>query len=145
MRRNTHLYPPGFLSKVAEFFQTNSRDGLSVRILDIDRDEDAFGFGLPHSTVINANNNAWAVGITPSMFLRQSIAAQVMFDENMGPGQRWVGGEDTDYLLCCLDKGARHYYSHELFVHHPSPNRVYPLRLLIRRAYLRAGFWLPDG
>jgi len=128
------VYPPGFLRKVAKFFQTNPTDGLSVRILDIDRNEDAFGFSPEHSSVID-EKNAWAVGITPSMFLRQSLAVQIQFDESMGPGQRWAGGEDTDYLLRCLDTGASHYYSHELFIRHPSPDRIYPLRRLIYRAY----------
>ena len=128
------VYPPGLLRQLINFFQFYQADGISLRILDLDEDTDAFGFSLGKSTVIDTHN-AWAVGITPSMFIRQSVATQVAFDENMGPGKRWVGGEDTDYLLRCLDIGTNHYYSHELFIRHPTPTRIYSLGKMLRREY----------
>lgn len=130
------VYPLGFLGKVAHFFQSEKWDGLSVRILDLDRDEDAFGFSEPSSGSIDYSN-AWGVGITPALFFRRSVAERVAFDEAIGPGsgQKWGGGEDTDYLLSCLDSGASHYYERGLFVRHPAPRRIYSVVQLMRREY----------
>ena len=130
------VYPPGFLGKVADFFQSEKWDGLSVRILDLDRDEDAFGFSEPSSGPIDYSN-AWGVGITPALFFRRTVAERVAFDEAIGPGsgQKWGGGEDTDYLLSCLDSGASHYYAHDLFVRHPAPDRIYSV-VQIGRAHV---------
>ncbi|MCG5058946.1 MAG: glycosyltransferase [Limnoraphis sp. WC205] len=129
------LYPPGFLTQVAQFFQKDSTwDGLTVRVMDIDSDQDAFDYSLQTSGKVD-NWTGWSVGIGPSILLRADLAQKVAFDEEMGPGATWVGGEDTDYLLRCLDSGAAIYYSYELFVRHPKPYDIYNSRQLLRREF----------
>lgn len=128
------IYPPGLLAGIAAVFADRAIDGLSVRILGLDRDEDAFGFGPGRSRPID-HDSAWLCGVTPSMFFRRELAEQVAFDERMGPGATWTGGEDTDYLLRCLDRGARHVYRHELFIRHPMPSLSRPLHALIGREF----------
>ena len=128
------LYPPGLLKGIADFFEREPADGLSVRILALDRDEDAFGFGPGRSGAID-HDSAWLCGVTPSLFFRRTLAAQLDFDDTMGPGRTWTGGEDTDYLLRCLDLGARHFYSHELFIRHPMPALSRSLGALIAREF----------
>nr|AEH57197.1 putative glycosyl transferase [Prochloron didemni P1-Palau] len=129
------LYPPHFLTQVADFFQQDSTwDGLTVRVMDIDSDRDALDYSLQTSGKVN-DWTGWSVGMGPSMLFRTHLAQKIAFDEDMGPGATWVGGEDTDYLLRCLDSGAAIYYNHELFVRHPRPYSIYNSRQLIRREF----------
>ncbi|MEH2310936.1 MAG: glycosyltransferase family 2 protein [Nostoc sp.] len=129
------LYPPDILAKVAHFFQTNTTwDGLTVRVMDLDSDKDAFDYCLQKSGKVD-HLTAWSLGIGPSMFFRADLAKKVIFDEQMGPGATWVGGEDTDYLLHCLDRDAAIYYDFELFVRHPQPYAIYTSRQLAWREF----------
>ncbi|MEH1790989.1 MAG: glycosyltransferase [Nostoc sp.] len=128
------LYPPGFLTNVAHFFEDATWDGLTVRVMDLEGDRDAFDHCLQESCQVDYTTGV-SVGIGPSMFWRSHLAKKVAFDEDMGPGATWVGGEDTDYLLRCLDCDAAIYYNFDLFVRHPRPNDIYSLRQLIRREF----------
>lgn len=129
------LYPPDFLDKVAHFFKINSTwDGLTVRVIDLESDRDAFDYCLQKSGKIDSFT-AWSLGIGPSMFFRAHLAKKIAFDEEMGPGATWVGGEDTDYLLRCLDRNAAIYYDFELFVRHPRPYAIYTIRQLAWREF----------
>lgn len=129
------LYPPDILAKVAHFFQTNSTwDGLTVRVMDLESDRDAFDYCLQKSGRVD-DFTAWSLGIGPSMFFRVKLAKKIAFDEEMGPGATWVGGEDTDYLLHCLDNDAAVYYDSELFVRHPRPYAIYSSRQLAWREF----------
>ncbi|MFM7449096.1 MAG: glycosyltransferase family 2 protein [Leptolyngbyaceae cyanobacterium] len=129
------LYPADLLAKVAHFFQTNSIwDGLTIRVKDLESDQDAFDYCLKESGKVN-DYTVWSVGIGPAMFFRTALAQSVAFDEEMGPGATWVGGEDTDYLLHCLDHNAAVYYDSELFVRHPRPYAIYSIRQLVSREF----------
>lgn len=129
------VYPPDFLAKVANFFESDlTWDGLTVRIMDLESDRDAFDYCLQNSGKVDFIT-AWSLGIGPSMFFRAELARQVAFDEEMGPGETWVAGEDTDYLLHCLDRGANIYYDFELFVRHPRPYANYTVPQLARREF----------
>ncbi|MCL2935359.1 MAG: glycosyltransferase family 2 protein [Trichodesmium sp. MAG_R02] len=129
------LYPPNFLHQVAHFFHKNSTwDGLTVRVMDIESDQDAFDYSLQESRKVD-DLTGWSLGIGPSIILRSHLAQKIAFDEEMGPGATWVGGEDTDYLLRCLDSGANIYYDSQLFVKHPRPYRIYNYHQLIQREF----------
>ena len=129
------LYPPDVLAKVAHFFKTNSTwDGLTVRVMDLESDRDAFDYCLQKSGRVDYFT-AWSLGIGPSMFFRADLTKKIAFDEEMGPGTTWVGGEDTDYLLHCLDNDAAVYYDFELFVRHPQPYAIYSIRQLAWREF----------
>ncbi len=128
------LYPPDTLKSVSNFFNDQEWDGLTVRVMDLQSDRDAFSHCLQTSRAVDYATGI-SVGIGPSMFFRSQVAKSVAFDESMGPGEKWVGGEDTDYLLRCLDWGATVYYSTDLFVRHPRPKSIYSLSQLIRREF----------
>lgn len=130
------LYPLGFLTKVADFFASDPTwDGLSVSIRALEGDEDAFEYSVQESQKIDSRPIAARVGIGPGLIFRADLAKKIAFDEEMGPGARWVGGEDTDYLFRCLSSGAAIYYSYELFVRHPKPYETYTIRQLMRREF----------
>lgn len=129
------FYPPDLLVKIERFFQTNSTwDGLTVRVMDLESDRDAFDYSYQKSGRVD-DTTAWSVGIGPSMFFRADLAKKIAFDEDMGPGATHVGGEDTDYLLRCLDRNANIYYDFELFVRHPRPYAIYSIRQLTWREF----------
>ena len=130
------LYPPGLLTTVADFFETDATwDGLTVRVMDLESDRDAFDHCLQESSQVDLATGV-RVGIGPSMFFRSHLAQNVAFDEDMGPGATWVGGEDTDYLLRCLDLKAAIYYNVDFFVRHPRPQDIYSVRQLIHREFI---------
>ena len=128
------LYPPGFLAQVAQFFEDETWDGLAVRVKDTESDEDAYEYSLQESSKVD-RRVGFSVGICQSMFFRAKLAKQVAFDEEMGPGAKWVGGEDTDYLLRCLKTGADVYYNVDLYIEHPQPYQIYTTRQLMRREF----------
>ena len=57
------------------------------------------------------------------------------FDNSLGigAGTPWGSGEDTDYLLRCLDAGVAVYNDVNLIVRHPTPAKIYTTRQLIKR------------
>lgn len=129
------LYPAGFLIQVTDFFEAEpSWEGLAVRVRELAGDRDAFDYCLQESGQVDLMTGV-RVGIGPALFFRSHLAKKVTFDENMGPGAIWVGGEDTDYLLRCLDRNAAIYYDFDLFVRHPRPHDIYTVRQLIRREF----------
>ncbi len=129
------VYTPGFLTKVAAFFACEpERDILTTRILALDNDTDAFGFGV-HKTGPVSEYNTWSLGVTPGIFLRRSVVDAVGFDEDMGPGTPRKSSEDVDFLLRCYDHGASIYHDAELFVRHPAPDRLYTLKQMIQREF----------
>ena len=129
------VYPPGFLKKAVTFFACEpAHDILTTRILALDNDTDAFGFGV-HKTGPVSEYNTWSLGVTPGIFLRRAIVDAVGFDEDMGPGTPRKSSEDVDFLLRCYDHGASIYHDAELFVRHPAPDRLYTLKQMIQREF----------
>nr|VFK68047.1 MAG: Glycosyl transferase family 2 [Candidatus Kentron sp. UNK]VFK73327.1 MAG: Glycosyl transferase family 2 [Candidatus Kentron sp. UNK] len=129
------VYPPGFLPQVVDFFARESAyDILTTRILALDNDSDAFGFGV-HETGPASEYNVWSLGVTPGIFLRRAVADAVPYDEDMGPGTPRKSSEDVDFLLRCHDHGASIYHNADLFVRHPTPNKLYNLKQMIRREF----------
>jgi glycosyltransferase involved in cell wall biosynthesis len=129
-------YPPGLLKSVAGFFAEHpGYDGFTVRPVD--------ETGRPCAA--RSDNRAGEVtrlsawrrgGGTVSIFVRAPVAAEVGFDETLGPGADgpWGSGEDTDFLLRALGKGFRIYYDPAVQVGHPEPVRTYD-RAAVDRAY----------
>lgn len=65
----------------------------------------------------------WWVGVSYRIFLRQEAVRQVgEFDPRLGvgAGTPFGSGEETDYLIRCLQKGVRLYYCPQLQVDHPA-------------------------
>ncbi|MEH2328383.1 glycosyltransferase family 2 protein [Nostoc sp.] len=131
------VYPPDVLAKVAHFFKSSlTWDGLTVRVMDLESDRDAFDYCLQKSGIVDCLT-AWSLGIGPAMFFRAELAKKIAFDETLGPGSGtpWGCGEDTDYLLQCVENHAAVYYDFELFVRHPQPYAIYSLRQLAWREF----------
>jgi len=127
------VYPQALLRHVADFFEHEiGQDGLTVRILDLVGDDDAFGFGVMESGTVD-EYKGWTVGVSPGIFLRRQFAEQVAFDEALGLPHS--SSEDVDYLLRCIDQGARVYHKADLCVRHPTVHEIYSVWKLVSREY----------
>lgn len=108
-------YPPDALENVAHAFLAH--DDMDVLI------------GCPfqektRSSFFAQQNRYTVFKAAPSwlLFFRRSVMERVgNFDENFGIGAQtpYQSGEETDYVLRAMDKGATVCRSSEVFVHHP--------------------------
>jgi glycosyltransferase involved in cell wall biosynthesis len=103
-------YAPDLLERVAQRFSSDpSLDGLTGRADDSPRwKEDA-------ATL--TRDNLWNRAISFTIFLRHDVVERVgAFDERLGLPTS--SGEETEYLIRALDRGARIQYDPTLVVHH---------------------------
>lgn len=113
-------YPAGLLAQIMEFMeQRREWDGIIGHSVDAN--------GAP---TLPWRDNAgpltagmsWRRSVTYVYFLRrQTVVAIGGFDECLGPGAGtpWGAGDDNDYMLTALERGARVYFEPGLRVHHP--------------------------
>lgn len=142
------LYPVGLLTKIARFFENNpSKDGLVTRVYDLHEDKNAFEpCGDDQSQELDYSK-AYKVCVSCALFFRAPVAAQIRFDEMLGPGAGtpWGCGDETDFVFRCLDAGFSFYYDASLIVRHPNPLKNNQFRKQIRREYsygLGRGYFL---
>jgi glycosyltransferase involved in cell wall biosynthesis len=130
-------YPSDLLDRVAQFFSHHPEtDGLTGRSIDEHGDDTNGTFDTQAGTVDRFN--VWNRSTAYTFFLRSDSLHGARFDEDMGPGAGtiWGAGNDHDFLLQLLTKGASLYYDPELIVLHPDPASQYDDdEQLIRRAY----------
>ncbi len=113
------VYPAGLLHRVAErLAATPELDGLSGRAEGFD------GSGSPSwrtDRAILRRDDLWNRAISFAIFLRRQTASGVGdFDVQLGlgSGTPWHSGEEIDYLVRALDRGARIEYDPTLVVQH---------------------------
>jgi glycosyltransferase involved in cell wall biosynthesis len=122
-------YPEHLLSYALKAFCDNSSlDGLTGRSIT--------GEGLPsvgrfdpHPGKVD-KTNVWLRGISMTIFFRTTAISKIFFDESFGIGAKWGSGEETDFLLQVLAKGANIVYDPNLKVIHPPPPTVYTPQLI---------------
>lgn len=113
-------FPPDLLEKVARFFADHPQvDGLTGRSAD-DSDRDSNGTFDREAGVVD-KFSLWHRSTAYTIFLRRGIAQGVCYDEEMGPGAGtvWGAGDDRDYLLKVLNRGATVFYDPQVLVIHP--------------------------
>lgn len=115
-------YPADFLQRVAWFLTKHPEwDGMTGRSID-EGGRDAY---LKYDKKSGALNkyNAWRRGAAYSIFVRADRMLGVRFDEEMGPGAgtEWGAGDETDYLLQLIERGASLFYDPNLAAVHPEP------------------------
>lgn len=133
-------YQENLLYRVAAFLRGNDNwDGI------IGHTVDASGHAtLPWGDGAGALTPAmsWRRAVTYVYFLRRTtVLAAGGFDESLGPGAGtpWGAGDDNDYMLRALEKGARVYFDPGLRVHHPPLFPGFDAASLAKRAsYARA-------
>lgn len=115
-------YPPDLLLRVARFLSEHPQwDGLTGRSAD-EVGTDSNGKFDKRSGAID-KYNAWRRGAAYNMFVRARNMRGARFDEEMGPGSgtEWGAGDETDFLLQLVGRGASLFYDTDLVVFHPQP------------------------
>lgn len=75
--------------------------------------------------------NSWLSTVTFALFFRKRALEHARFDELLGPGagSPWTGGDDRDFVLKILERGARIRYRPDILVNHPNrprqPSKAY--------------------
>lgn len=133
-------YPADLLEKVARFFIDHPEtDGLTLRSVDEYGKDTNGNFDTEAGAVDKFN--VWNRSTAYTIFLRADRLRGTRFDEKMGPGAGtvWGAGDDHDYLLRLLGKGASLFYDPRLVVVHPQPVPRFELRYnddaVVHRAY----------
>lgn len=105
------VYEPGLLERVARRFSDDpDLDGLSGRADDSPR--------WKKDAATLTRDNLWNRAISFTIILRREIVERVgPFDERLGLPTS--SGEETEYLIRALDRGARIEYDPSIVVHHP--------------------------
>lgn len=113
------VYPPGLLHRVAErFTRDDTLDGLTGRAAD------SSGRSAPSwkdDAARLTDDNLWNRAISFTIFLRRSVVEGVgSFDERLGLGstEPWCSGEEIDFLVRAIRRGARIEYDPSLVVQH---------------------------
>jgi len=123
------------LAKVAGFLAEHPKlDGLCGGSVD-ENGKESNGHYDPDPGPIS-KSNIWRRSVQYSVFLYADSSRGVRFDESLGPGSGtpcWAGDE-TDYLLQLLERGAALYYDPTLVVVHPDPTTHYD-ESAMRRSY----------
>jgi glycosyltransferase involved in cell wall biosynthesis len=112
-------YPPELLATVAgRFAERPDLDGLTGRT-GTPTGEVAPNWSTTPGPVDRAT--IWHRANSASTFMRRGLVAQVGgFDERLGlgSGTPWSSGEELDFLLRALSRGARIEYDPSIVVHH---------------------------
>lgn len=115
-------YQPDTLSNIARLLgQHQDYDGISVYSRD-EHLQPSGGRFLTQGCLIT-RTNVWHTAISYTLFFKKKVITEVgHFNTNIGVGTTtpYKAGEETDYLIRCIDKGFRIQYSPELFIYHPN-------------------------
>jgi glycosyltransferase involved in cell wall biosynthesis len=113
-------YDHQVLPFVDDFFAFNPQiDMLSGRTLDAHGNESVNRYLAESSPITRAN--VFATGNSNTIFVRREVIARVGgFDETLGVGAStpFQAGEESDFLLRCLDAGHCGYYDRSFTVRH---------------------------
>jgi len=115
------VYPPDLLERVAaRFAAAPALDGLTGRPVD------GTGASPPtwnHEEAVLTDDNLWNRVVSFAIFLRRgTVTAVGSFDEalGLGSGTPWSSGEEVDYLVRAVRRGARIAYDPGITVRHPA-------------------------
>ncbi|MCC7251283.1 glycosyltransferase family A protein [Hyphomicrobium sp.] len=113
-------YDRGVLESVDRFFASRSEiDLLSGRTVDASG-ADSVNRYWPVSGPIT-RDNVFGTGNSNTIFIRRTVLTGVRgFDETLGVGAStpFQAGEESDFLLRCLERGHRGYYDRSFLVRH---------------------------
>ncbi len=113
-------YAPETLSDAAAALADETVDGVSFRVTDGDGTCSAGGWmGLARKAI--SRRNVWHTVVSCSFFVKRRSIEGVLFDERLGAGSGTCcgSGEDTDFVLEAIGRGARFAYDGTKTIWHP--------------------------
>lgn len=122
------VYAPDTVSRCLAFFaahpDVSACVGTPVELAGAKGADEGRQAGAPGSARVISRTGAFRAAPSYVLFFRRSVAGQVgLFDEQLGVGAAtpWQSGEETDYLLRCMDRGGKVMRVPEIRVAHPAP------------------------
>jgi GT2 family glycosyltransferase len=110
-------YEEDVIEQVIHYFANNDVDGIVCRWCELDTGYET-GYTLQLSKW-----KRFRIGIAASticLFMRRGLVEKTSgFDENLGLPHFFGAGEETDFVMRCLDSGAKLQYVPNIRVHHP--------------------------
>jgi glycosyltransferase involved in cell wall biosynthesis len=114
-------YPPNTLELVSGWFETHRPyDILALNSLDENGVRSANRWFQDSCDL--SPLNAYRTSVGYAFFIRaDGIARAVRYDEGIGPGANtpYLGGEDSDFILMAMEKGARGRFEAKWHIGHP--------------------------
>jgi glycosyltransferase involved in cell wall biosynthesis len=114
-------YPPGVMREVADWFNSN----WSYDILSLDS-RDANGERSGNRWIVSSCDlnsiTVYKISVGYGFFMRSNETTRgVRYDEGIGPGSgtQYIGGEDTDFFLELMKRGARGRFQAKWHIGHP--------------------------
>lgn len=113
-------YALDLLARVAEAFRNPALDGVSFRVTDENGLCSAGGW-MSLGQMPMTRKNIWRTAVSCSFFLRRDALGEERFDERLGVGSGtpFGSGEETEFLLRLLARGACLRYDGTFTVFHP--------------------------
>ncbi len=116
-------YEPDTLAQAAAALADAETDGISFRVVDGNGVCSAGGWmSAAKKSVTRAT--VWHTAVSCSFFLKRGAIGEVRFNEKLGAGSgtRFGSGEETDFLLRLIGRGAHIRYDGTRHVFHPQPS-----------------------
>jgi glycosyltransferase involved in cell wall biosynthesis len=132
-------YRPTVVEEVLDTFRRNSKLNI-ITGRSIDPEGRGVTVTLPEEALIT-RENIFEAGNSNTIFIERMLAQSLNFDEGLGLGAEsdFQSGEETDFLLRALGKGAAGWYFPELTIFHDPVDNGAPIAERARRttAYAR--------
>ena len=117
-------YEKDTLEKVVTFFKKNADKRIySCRTLERGKDYGT-GIMLENNDELKIDNIDMTVK-SITFFVNYFLEDITLFDENLGVGEYFGSGEETDYVLTLLHKGFKGNYFAEDIIYHPAKKGNY--------------------
>lgn len=113
-------YGPETLSDAAAALSDENVDGISFRVVDETGACSAGGWMSTERKAVT-RSTVWHTAVSCSFFVKRKVLDEVRFDERLGAGSgtRFGSGEETDFLLSLIGRGAQIRYDGSKCVFHP--------------------------
>lgn len=122
-------YGPETLADAAAALSDKDIDGVSFRVVD-ERGVCSAGGWMSSGRKAMTRSTVWHTAVSCSFFVKRASLGDIRFDERLGVGSgtSFGSGEETDFLLSLIARGARIAYDGSKEVYHPSFSGVYTVR-----------------
>lgn len=122
-------YGPETLADATAVLSDEKCDGISFRVVDETGACSAGGW-MSADRKEMTRATVWHTAVSCSFFVKRAAIGNVRFDGRLGVGSgtRFGSGEETDFILSIIERGARIVYDGTKAVYHPSFAGVYTLR-----------------
>jgi glycosyltransferase involved in cell wall biosynthesis len=113
-------YAPNLLRRIVDVFEEHPEWG-GVSGCEASTEEVVSNHRFDQVAGEVSQQNIWRRHISFSVFFRTADLAGLFYDERLGTGAGtiWGSGEETDFLLRFIKRGARVQYEPSLMVYHP--------------------------